>query len=34
MFFLEQSFHLFKSLPYKNGEVQNMPVVARRLVFT
>ena len=25
-------FHLFKSLLYKNGKAQNMPVVAGRLV--
>ena len=25
-------FYFFKSLPYKNGKAQNMPVVAGRLV--
>ena len=29
----EKPFHLFKSLRYKNGKMQNMQVVAGRLVF-
>ena len=30
--FGKERFHLFKSLLYKNGEAQNVPVVAGRLV--
>ena len=34
VFFEKKSFHLLKSLLYKNGKAQNMPVVAGRLVFS
>ena len=30
----KRSFHFFKSLLYKNGKVQNMPMVAGRLIST
>ena len=30
--FEEETFSFFKSLLYKNGEAENMPEVARRLV--
>ena len=33
-FFREKHFHLFKSLLYENGRMQNMPLVADRTVHT